>query len=525
MLTKMASIFDLEWADAKLKLGHVVLFIAAVCISLIAISIWGVFNSLEYHLHDKETEMSNLSKTLSSSIAATLTQADTVILGVKERLEAEGTGAENLKNLGEVLKVQQKHLPQIHGFFIYDEQGRWLLNSNGTLPAGANNSDRDYFIYHRDHTDPAPFIGPSIRSRSTNEWIITVSRRINHPDGSFAGVTIATVYLKYFLGLYDDIDIGSNGIINLASSTGRIIVRKPFRDEDVGTDISSGQAFALLTPTVSSGTAIINSFIDGVERVISFRRIDGYPLIIIAAFDKNEILADWRSESLASLFISSILLIILSLLGYRLIKLMSQQIQAQKELQLSQKTYIEANKALGVLALEDGLTGLSNRRQFDFFIDAEISRTKRKSDNTALIMIDVDLFKKYNDHYGHVQGDECLKSVSAIIKRHVTRTGDLAARYGGEEFAIVLPDTDYVGAFLIAEKIRIELEQRAIPHIESPMGVVTISVGISALSALKTDTPEHLVDIADKASISPNQAEETGLSFPTDGPPFNIELA
>jgi len=499
MLTKMASIFDVEWANAKLKVGHVVLFIAAVCISLIAISIWGVFNSLEYHLHDKETEMSNLSKTLSSSIAATLTQADTVILGVKERLEAEGTSPENLKNLGEILKIQQKHLPQIHGFFIYDEQGRWLLNSNGIIPAGANNSDRDYFIYHRDHTDPTTFIGPAILSRSTNEWIMTVSRRINHPDGSFAGVTIATVYLKYFLSLYDDIDIGNNGIINLASSTGRIVVRKPFRDADVGTDMSSGQAFSLLTPAVNSGTATIKSFIDGVERVISFRRIDGYPLVIIAAFDKSEILADWRSESLASLLISSILLVILSLLGYRLIKLMSQQIQAQKELQLSQKIYIEANKALGVLALEDGLTGLFNRRQFDLFIEAEIGRTKRKSDDTALIMIDVDFFKKYNDHYGHVQGDECLKTVSAIIKRHVTRTDDLAARYGGEEFAIVLPGTDYVGAFLIAEKIRIELEQSAINHSESPIGVVTISVGIGALSASKTGTSENLVDIADKA--------------------------
>src|SRR5476649_214791 len=471
MLTKMASIFDVEWANAKLKVGHVVLFIAAVCISLIAISIWGVFNSLEYHLHDKETEMSNLSKTLSSSIAATLTQADTVILWVKERLEAEGTSPENLKNLGEILKIQQKHLPQIHGFFIYDEQGRWLLNSNGIIPAGANNSDRDYFIYHRDHTDPTTFIGPAILSRSTNEWIMTVSRRINHPDGSFAGVTIATVYLKYFLSLYDDIDIGNNGIINLASSTGRIVVRKPFRDADVGTDMSSGQAFSLLTPAVNSGTATIKSFIDGVERVISFRRIDGYPLVIIAAFDKSEILADWRSESLASLLISSILLVILSLLGYRLIKLMSQQIQAQKELQLSQKIYIEA----------------------------KIGRTKRKSDDTALIMIDVDFFKKYNDHYGHVQGDECLKTVSAIIKRNVTRTGDLAARYGGEEFAIVLPDTDYVGAFLIAEKIRIELEQSAIKHSESPLGVVTISVGIGALSASTTGTSESLVDIADKA--------------------------
>lgn len=499
MLTKMASVFNVEWADAKLKVGHVIIFVAAVCISLIAISIWGVFNSLEYHMHDKEIEMSNLSKTLSSSISATLTQADTVILAVKERLEVEGIGAENLKNVGEILKIQQKRLPQIHGFFIYDEQGRWLLNSNGIVPDGANNSDRDYFIYHRDHTDPNTFIGPSILSRSTNEWIITVSRRINHPDGSFAGVTIATVYLKYFLSLYDDIDMGSNGIINLASSTGRIVVRKPFRDADVGANISNGQAFALLTPRINSGTATIKSFVDSVERVISFRRIDGYPLVIITAFNKSEILADWRSESLASLLVSSILLVIFSLLGYRLIKLMSQQIQAQKELQLSQITYMEANKTLGILALEDGLTGLFNRRQFDFFINAEINRTRRKSDDTALIMLDVDFFKKYNDHYGHVQGDECLKAVSAIIKKNVTRTGDLAARYGGEEFAIVLPGTDYVGAFLIAEKIRIEVEQSSIKHSDSPIGVVTFSVGIGALSASKTGTPENLVDIADKA--------------------------
>jgi diguanylate cyclase (GGDEF)-like protein len=499
MLTRKASVFSTDWSDAKLKVGHVVLFVAVVCISLIAISTWGVFNSLEYHLHDKETEMSNLSKTLSSNIEATLTQADTVLIGVKEQLEADGSDAESLKKLEELLKAQQKRLPQIHGFFIYDEQGRWLLNSNGIIPAGANNSDRDYFIYHREHTEPGPYIGPSIRSRSTNEWVMTVSRRINHPDGSFAGVTIATIYLNYFLSLYDGVDMGANGLINLATLSGHIMVRKPFRDSDVGLNISTGEVFALLKPDVNSGTATIKSFIDGVERVIGFRRINGYPLVVIAAFDRNEILADWRSESLASLIISSVLLLILSFIGYRLIKLMSQQIQAQRELQASQKNYIEANKALGLMALEDGLTKIANRRQFDLFIEAEINRKKRKLDGTALIMIDIDFFKLYNDHYGHVRGDECLKTVAAIIKTHVNRAGDLAARYGGEEFAIVLTNTDYVGAFLLAEKIRLELEQNKIEHIKSPLGVVTISIGISTLAEEKADTPENVVDTADKA--------------------------
>ena len=499
MITKATSFLKAEWADAKLKLSHVVLFVAAVCISLIAISIWGMFNSLEYHLHDKEIQMSNLSKALPSSIAATLTQADTVILGIQGQVEVEGTGAQTLERLGGILKNQQKSLPQVHGFFIYDEQGRWLFNSNGATPLGVNNSDRDYFIYHRDHTSSAPYIGPSIRSRSTNEWVMTISRRLNHPDGSFAGVTIATIYLKYFLSLYDGIDMGENGLINLASSTGHIVVRKPFHDADIGTDISKGEVFALLRPEISSGSATIKSFIDKVERVISFQRVNGYPLVVIAAFDKSEILADWRSESFASFLISSVLLLILSFLGYRLIKLMGQQIQVQKELQRSEKNYIEANKALGQLALEDSLTGLPNRRKFDLFISAEVRKARRRPDDVALIMIDVDLFKKYNDHYGHVQGDECLKVVSTIIKKNITRDGDLAARYGGEEFAIVLSNTDYVGAFIIAERIRTELENSSIRHDDSPAKVVTISVGISALSGSKADTPENLIDIADKA--------------------------
>ncbi|MBC2658456.1 diguanylate cyclase [Pseudomonas sp. MSSRFD41] len=499
MLTKKASIFTAEWTDAKLKVGHVVLFVSIVCISLIAISAWGIFNSLEYHLHDKEIEMSNLSKTLSSNIEATLTQADSVLLGVKEQLESEGINSDNLRKLEEPLESQQKRLPQIHGFFIYDEQGGWLLNSNGSIPVGANNSDRDYFIYHRDHTDSRPYIGPSIRSRSTNDWVMTVSRRINHPDGSFAGVAIATIYLNYFLGLYEGIDTGKNGIINLVTSSGLIVVRRPFHESEVGLDISKWEIFTLIKPDINSGTVTIKSFVDGVKRIISFRRVNGYPLVVLAAFDRNEVLSDWRSESFASLLISVILLLILSLTGHRLTTLIRKQIQTQRALQASQRNYIKANNALKSMALKDGLTGIPNRRHFDLFLETEINQRKRKNNDISLIIIDIDFFKLYNDHYGHVQGDECLKSVALIIQNNVNRSGDLAARYGGEEFTIVLTNTDYIGAFLLAEKIRIELEKINIEHIKSPLGVVTISIGISALSEGELGTPKSLIDTADKA--------------------------
>lgn len=499
MITKKNSTFTAEWTNPKLKVGHVVLFVAVVCLSLIAVSIWGAFSSLQYHLNDKETEMSNLAKTLSSNIEATLTQADTALLGIKGIMESENINSGELKKIEGILQAQQKRLPQVHGFFIYDSQGKWLLNSNGVMPPGANNSDREYFKYHQSHDDLSPHLGESIQSRSTGDWIMTVSRRINHPDGSFAGVALATINLKYFLSLYEGVDMGKNGVINLISSDGIIIVRKPFNERDIGISIAKGEVFALLLSGTHSGTATIKSFIDGVERIIGFRRVNGYPLVVIAAFDRGEILSEWKRESLASLIVSAALLLILSFLGQRLARLIGSQIQAQRELQKSQQAYIKDNKALGLLASQDGLTGLSNRRQFDLFLKAEVGLAKRKIDSTALIMIDIDLFKSYNDQYGHVQGDECLKTVGAIIKECVNRSGDLAARYSGEEFAVVLTNTDYVGAFLLAEKIRRAIEDAMIEHGESPLGKVTASLGVSVCEEVEISTPDSLVMAADKA--------------------------
>jgi diguanylate cyclase (GGDEF)-like protein len=160
---------------------------------------------------------------------------------------------------------------------------------------------------------------------------------------------------------------------------------------------------------------------------------------------------------------------------------------------------IEVNRSLELLALEDALTGLSNRRQFDLFILAEMGRARRTVTHLAMLMIDVDHFKSFKDRYGHVAGDDCLRKISAIIKDNIKRPGDLAARYGGEEFTVVLPGTDYVGAFLVAEKIRRGVQQAGIVHSECPEGMVTVSVGVCAYNPASQDQPDDLVTAADKA--------------------------
>jgi diguanylate cyclase (GGDEF)-like protein len=197
--------------------------------------------------------------------------------------------------------------------------------------------------------------------------------------------------------------------------------------------------------------------------------------------------------------IVALLLGILGRFGYRLIRLMKQQNHIQNELLGAQDKLIEANRALELLALEDALTGLANRRQFDLFLQSEMGRARRNQGSVALLLLDVDHFKRFNDQYGHLAGDECLRTISTIILANIKRPGDLAARYGGEEFAVVLPGTDYVGAFLVAEKIRRAVQQAGIQHNESTEGLVTVSLGVSACTPTSETSSDDFIGSADKA--------------------------
>ncbi|MCW8277677.1 GGDEF domain-containing protein [Pseudomonas sp. PCH199] len=486
-------------AIARLKVRAAVTLLVAVCLSMAVIVTWEVWSSRQYHLHDKEVAMSNLAQTLASQAQASIKQADTLLFGLVDRLENDGVADGRLNRLQRLLGAQRSELSQIHGLFVYDEKGQWIANSNGAEVGVANNSDREYFIFHRDHPDRGPHIGPSIKSRSSGEWIMTVSRRVNYPDGRFAGVALATIYLSHFLQLYDSIDMGSNGVINLIADNASIVVRRPFNEADIGASLLKSPLFTQLLPKASAGTATIRSMIDGVERVVGYRRVEGYPLIVFAALNKDEVLAGWRKESMLSAFIVALLLGILGVLGYRLIKLMKQQNRIQVELLGSQERLLELNRNLELLALEDALTGLANRRQFDLFIHAEMGRARRNQTGLALLMIDVDHFKAFNDQYGHLAGDQCLRSLAAIITDYIKRPGDLAARFGGEEFSVVLPGTDYVGAFLVAENIRRAVQAAGLAHSESPAGTITVSVGVCGYDPASQTRTEDLIGAVDKA--------------------------
>jgi diguanylate cyclase (GGDEF)-like protein len=159
----------------------------------------------------------------------------------------------------------------------------------------------------------------------------------------------------------------------------------------------------------------------------------------------------------------------------------------------------ESNRKLSAMASTDGLTGLANRRSFDEVLAREWARARRKREPLALAMIDVDHFKPYNDHYGHQAGDDCLRQVAAVLAHAVRRGTDLAARYGGEEFAFIAPATSTESALAIAEQLRADIEELRLPHEKSPLGHVTVSIGVAAIVPDDGQDTDLLIRSADQA--------------------------
>ena len=174
-----------------------------------------------------------------------------------------------------------------------------------------------------------------------------------------------------------------------------------------------------------------------------------------------------------------------------------------------------ANVELKQLVNMDGLTGLSNRRFMDKVLASEISRGFRQSEPLTVILADVDLFKSYNDCYGHVAGDECLKAIGGVLATSVRRGGDVVARYGGEEFAMILPNTPADGARIIAEQVRTGVEKLNIAHAASSVaGVCTLSAGVYTC----LPQPGQKIDsVLEKADHCLYQSKQNGRNRVTAG--------
>jgi diguanylate cyclase (GGDEF)-like protein len=189
------------------------------------------------------------------------------------------------------------------------------------------------------------------------------------------------------------------------------------------------------------------------------------------------------------------------------LKAMFRMVEMQRALVHMTEQLNEANAKLLRLSATDGLTGIANRRMYDELAIREWRRCERMKKPLALVMIDVDHFKLFNDKYGHQTGDECLKAVAAQVGKAAPRATDLAARYGGEEFVLVLGETDTDGAKWIANRLRQQVSDLKIPHYATASRHVTISCGVAAIIPEVNYSLDVLLKSADHALY---QAKETG---------------
>jgi diguanylate cyclase (GGDEF)-like protein len=257
---------------------------------------------------------------------------------------------------------------------------------------------------------------------------------------------------------------------------------------------------------------LLDIFLEGVDGIAFCRTIKedphlrDIPVIMVTARSEPEVLKS-AFEAGAMDFIRKPFETIEFLARVRSALLLKKEMDQRKlresEL-LELKTHLEeANRRLEELSHQDGLTQIANRRRFDGYLESEWKRAKRTKSPLSLIMLDIDFFKLYNDAYGHVAGDECLKSVALLFKQCLKRPEDLAARYGGEEFAAVLPNTDRNGAMVVSQEIQTRLEEKKILHESSVIApYLTVSIGAVTWVPESEKAPSQLVQMADQALYS-----------------------
>jgi diguanylate cyclase (GGDEF)-like protein len=360
---------------------------------------------------------------------------------------------------------------------VMDASGAVTLDSSTLDPRPQNFADEEFFTVHR--RDPLFGLFISRPMLHDGAYGIVLSRRVSAYDGSFAGVVSGFMRYSYFHEMVDRLQLEPDDIITVLRQDGVIIMRAPFDMDVIGRDVSrlAGVQRAMAS---FSGAYVGNAANDNIERLFVWR--DGsHPLIVLVGRSTETIFGQWRREAAQ---------IGGAMAGLGLIACVLMLILARE---MRKRAAMEDQMAR--LAMTDGLTGLGNRRHFDDALAQEWQRALRGHTPIALLMIDADHFKAFNDRYGHQAGDVVLRGIAGAIARHAKRAGDCAARYGGEEFALILPGLSLADAIELAERIRAEVG--AIVH-DGPAGV-TVSIGAACLVPSALTRADRLLRDADEA--------------------------
>lgn len=498
-------VFAISGEGRAVALFRLVLaFMLVVMLAFVLVEGWRIWRDYRFAYNNAENMVSNLARATAQHAEDAIRQVDAITAALAERLEGDGFDHIDRARLHALLAQQKSIMPQLHGLFVYGPDGSWIVTDQAAIPPNANNADRDYFVYHRSHTDPGVRIGSVVRSRSTGDLIIPISRRLEYADGRFAGVLLGTIKVAWFVRYYGDFKIDERGALVLAKRDGTLLVRRPFVEQVIGRSLANSEIFRNHLPYATEGVVEAVAVVDGTPRLYGYRALSSYPLVVEAGLSRESIVAPWRYDAIKSVAVLLLLLVGLAAFGGVVLRQLRERIAIERAL-------LQAHQTLKALALTDSLTGLGNRRRLDGVFEPELRRARRQGYPLALVMLDLDYFKAYNDRYGHPAGDQCLRRFAEVLQQALKRPADLAVRYGGQEFTLLLPDTDGRGAEMLVQELQQLLRRQALEHAASPLGRVSFSAGIAVVDLAREGvTAEALVAAADRALYQAKQQGRDG---------------
>jgi diguanylate cyclase (GGDEF)-like protein len=448
-----------------------------------------------------------------------------------------------------------------------DEQTDWtnrlsVVAPNGriicsSLPEaiGIDVSDRSHF--REALADRAFSVSDFLVSRANGRPFIAAASPRLGKDGSVDAVVVAFLDLKWIDRVLARSLQRSNASAFIVDGKGTVITRYPDAGNLATRNVSD---HPLIREVLSRPSGTLGATgLDGERRIYGFTSLKGTNARLVVGVDEKQILSNINRQYSIALFVLATVTIAVLLavwfVGERMIVrpiralvnkaikvgngefgVSQNRIQAPAEfapldraLDHMAKQFAawehelqQANKRLGRLATIDELTRLGNRRWFDMKLHDEWHASAARRESIALLLIDVDHFKRFNDRYGHLEGDTCLWAIATTIASVACRATDAAARYGGEEFVVLLPGSDPESAFAMAENIRTAVEKLAIDHADNPQHCVTISIGVASMLADDRAEPQRLVEAADAALY---RAKRRGRNVTETQAPAAISLA
>lgn len=383
---------------------------------------------------------------------------------------------------------------------VIDTAGNVVEDSRPSEPLQGNFSDREYFRVHSGAHDPGLFVSkPFLSKRSSGGWVMALSRRISNPDGSFGGVVVGTLSLDYFHALFMNLKTVPLGVYSVTRSDGTMIMRYPFRLPAIGMDLSQSPLFKHF-PAERSGAFEVNSGVDETRRIYSYTQVGNLPLVVVVGSAKETIFAAWRRKAW-------IIGTLMAAQGLAMAALSAALVRELRRRRVTEKKLAATAAALAKAAATDELTGLPNRRSFDETAEREWKRAIRDQTPISVLVADVDLFKAYNDTYGHLSGDKALQVVASCIQATIKRPADFGARFGGEEFALLLPSTDARGALKVAEELRAAVAASVSTYPGRLDRPISVSIGATSVWPQRGDDFERTFVVADRALF---RAKELG---------------